>query len=148
MSNDCVKLIFSESLIVLPPGPRVSEGLARAVKDLPPCNQDLVAVAVLRRRRNPGVVGASDAVAKEMRLGAEDAVEVDGHGDVAGGRGGLGRRESGGCGGGERGRGGVVGGGKELEVGEEAVGPFGSGGGEVVGSGGEFVGPFVGGGGE
>lgn len=88
-----------------------------------------------------------------MRLGAEDSVEVDRHGDVAGGRG-WGRRESGGGGGGERvGVGGVVGGGEELEVGEEAVGPFGGGGGEVVGSGGavaeggELVGLSAGGGG-
>lgn len=47
----------------------------------------------------------------------------------------------------------MVGGGEELEVGEEAVGPFGGGGGEVVGSGGavaeggELVGLSGGGGG-
>lgn len=82
--------------------------------------------AVLRRLGSPSLVGSANAVGEEMGLGAEELVEVEGDGDVAL-RSERGRRS-------ESGGGGVVvvvgGGGvaEELEVGEEAVGPFAGGG--------------------
>lgn len=124
-------------MVVVPAGARFGEGLAGGLEDLAAADESLGAEAVRRRLRGPSLVGSPDAVAEEVRLGAEDAVEVDGDGHVALGRGELGRRERRGeRGGGGGGRGGGVVGRGELEVGEEAVGPFAGGAGDGGGAGG------------
>ena len=88
------------------------------MEDLAAANQGVVGETVLWRLGNPSFVSAPNAIAEEMRFGAENTVEVDGDGHVALGR--SQRRKK--SGGGGR----MVGGrfGEKLEVGDEAVGPF------------------------
>lgn len=92
-----------------------------------------MAESVLRRLRNPSLVSSPDAIAEEVRLGAEDLVEVEGDGHMA--LGGSKRRRRGSEGGGGGGVVLVVGGGVagEIEVGEEAVGPSAGGAGDHTG---------------
>lgn len=99
------------------------------MENLSPADQCILAEPILRRFGNPSLVSSPNTIPEEMRLGSEDAVEVDGDGHVAFGGSELGREsgsESGGCGGGGGKR--MVGGvGEEMEIGDETVGPFASG---------------------
>lgn len=129
MGEDRALFVFNEALIVLSPQARADKGFARSHEDLSPAEQGVLAEAILRRLRDPSLVSPPDAVAKEVRFGAEDLIEVEGDGHFALG-GSEWRSESGGGGGG---------GGRitdEVEVGEEAVGPFASGAGDSAGDGG------------
>ena len=56
------------------------------MEDLAAANQGVVGETVLWRLGNPSFVSAPNAIAEEMRFGAEDTVEVDGDGHVALGR--------------------------------------------------------------
>lgn len=122
-------MIFTEALIVISSRGRVREGFASGLEDLAAANQGVVSETVLWRLGNPSFVSAPNAIAEEMRFGAEDTVEVDGDGHVALRR--SQRRKKSGGGGRMVGEGGRFG--EELEVGDEAVGPFagGAGGGEA-----------------
>ena len=92
------------------------------MEDLAAANQGVVGETVLWRLGNPSFVSAPNAIAEEMRFGAKDTVEVDGDGHVALGR--SQRRKKSGGGGRMVGGGGGGRFGEELEVGDEAVGPF------------------------